>query len=606
MIANEVLPQTVDRVTMLVKRRLHSQGLWPFRPSRAGRPRVPGFRRAARGSGGHAVLIVFVLVFTIACQSTDTTGNRSVRAELLPVALPDLSGTDEVVQTQALERHAALTRRIEDPATPTSELSTAYGEMGMFLHAAESLNFVEPYYLNAQSLAPSDARWPYYLGHLYKSTGEPAKAVQALRRARELRPNDVAILIWLGRLYHEMGQPEEAEPLFSTAISLAPGSVAALAGLGQTALARQDFAAAARHLEQALAVDPEASALHTPLAMAYRGLGDVAKAEAHLKLWRNREILVPDPLREQLDMAVESGLSYELRGVRALESEQWDLAAELFRKGVAITRATTPLGRSLRHKLGTALALRGDVRGALELFEEVVRFAPTDSLDEASAKAYYSLGVLMASAGRGTAAIERFTASLRYNPSYVEAHVGLADAMRRAGRVEASLAHYQEAIRISPRDAAYARFGSALALVRLGRYREARDSLTESLNLHPGHPELAMALARVLSAAPDDRVRDGERALELVKELYKGERTLALGETMAMTFAEVGEYEEAVAVQRGVMDAAQRAGLDEAVQWMQQNLRLYERRQPSRMPWSPNDPVHQPGPPINPTLLTPS
>ncbi len=574
--------------------------------STAGRSGLAGISRATSGQGRHAILIVSLLAF-VACQSsTPDTGSGSVRSNLLPVGLPDLSRTDEVVQTQALERHTALTRRIENPATPTSELSAAYGEMGMFLHAAESLNFVEPYYLNAQTLAPSEARWPYYLGHLYKSTGDAARAVQAFRRAHELRPNDVAIMIWLGRLYHEMGEPEAAEPLFSRALTLAPGSVAALAGLGQTALARQDYATAVTHLERALSVDPEASALYTPLAMAYRGLGEVSKAEAHLKLWRNREILVPDPLREQLDMAVESGLSYELRGVRALEAEQWDLAADLFRKGVAITLPTAPLGRSLRHKLGTALALRGDVRGALQLFEEVVRFAPTDSLDEASSKAYYSLGVVMASAGRGATAIDRFTASLRYNPNYVEAHVGLADALRRAGRAEASLAHYQEAIRISPRDAAYARFGYALGLVRLGRYRDARDALVRAVDLHPGNAELSMALARVLAAAPDDRVRDGERALELVKELFNGERTLALGETMAMAFAEVGEYEQATAVQRGVMDAAQRSGLNDAVRWMQENLRRYERRQPSRTPWSLDDPVHHPGPPIDPTLLASS
>ena len=31
-------------------------------------------------------------------------------------------------------------------------------------------------------------------------------------------------------------------------------------------------------------------------------------------------LVVPDPLRVDLDMSIESGLSYELRGVRALES----------------------------------------------------------------------------------------------------------------------------------------------------------------------------------------------------------------------------------------------------------------------------------------------
>jgi hypothetical protein len=36
---------------------------------------------------------------------------------------------------------------------------------------------------------------------------------------------------------------------------------------------------------------------------------------------------------------------------------------------------------------------------------------------------------------------------------------------------------------------------------------------------------------------------------------------------------------------------------------MEQNLRLYERQQPCRTPWAPNDPVNQPGPPVTPDLV---
>ena len=42
----------------------------------------------------------------------------------------------------------------------------------MVLQAAEYYEAAEPAYLNAQDLMPGDARWPYYLGHLYKSIGQ--------------------------------------------------------------------------------------------------------------------------------------------------------------------------------------------------------------------------------------------------------------------------------------------------------------------------------------------------------------------------------------------------------------------------------------------------
>src|SRR5678809_277078 len=106
------------------------------------------------------------------------------------------------------------------------------------------------------------------------------------------RPNDVPTLIWLGRGYLDQGEAEKAEPLFERARQLAPMAPSVLVGLGQAALARRDFARAASTLEEALKIDPGLQSVHSPLAMAYRGLGETAKAEEHLRLWKNTEVPV--------------------------------------------------------------------------------------------------------------------------------------------------------------------------------------------------------------------------------------------------------------------------------------------------------------------------
>ena len=54
---------------------------------------------------------------------------------------------------------------------------------------------------------------------------------------------------------------------------------------------------------------------------------------------------------------------------------------------------------------------------------------------------------------------------------------------------------------------------------------------------------------------------------------------------MAMAFAELGDYERAAAVQRGVMAAARDAGLPQTVRRMEENLRLYEQHRPCRKLW---------------------
>jgi tetratricopeptide (TPR) repeat protein len=549
-----------------------------------------------------ALMGIAATVCTTSCTKQDAPAAPA--RHIREVTLPDLSRMDTPVQNQVRARYTTV-QELKQKGAGDAELSEAYGQYGIVLQAAEYYEAAETTYLNAQESAPGDLRWPYYLGHVYKSLGQTEKAIQSFNRSLGLGPNEIATLIWLGRLYLETGQPEKAEPIFERAAALPPKNVAVLAGLGQAALAKRDYMRAVSLLEEALTVDPNAFSVHSPLAMAYRGLGDTAKAEAHLKQWRNTEVLVPDRLRMDLDLALDSGLSYELRGVRALEAQDWNAAEGFFRKGVAITTGATPLGRSLRHKLGTALFLKGDVKDALALFEEVAKLAPADGLDESSAKAFYSLGVVMASSGRNRDAIDRFSSAVRYNPNYAEAHMGLADALRRGGRVQDSLKEYAEVVRVNPRSAE-ARFGYALALVRLHRWREARDWLVEATRLQPDQPDLAIALARIFAAAPDNTVRDGARAMTMVEELFKGTKTTVLGETLAMALAEVGQYEEAAKIQRGVLDAAKRAGLQAETRQMAANLRLYEQRMPCRTPWGDEDPIHSPGPPVVPGLATAS
>jgi tetratricopeptide (TPR) repeat protein len=528
----------------------------------------------------------------VACGSRENAGTTP--GELAPIALPELSRVDAPVQAQLRERYAAVTQRLATGTPPDRDLGVAFGEYGMLLHAAEYYDAAEPAYRNAEALVPDDSRWPYYLAHLHRSEGDTVDAMDAFRRVLTLRPDDRATLVWLGRMHLDQGQPDRAEPLFAKVLSLAPGMVAAQVGLGQAALARKDYTRAAQQLEAALAGDPEAASIYSPLAMAYRGLGQIDKAERLATQWRNTEIAVPDPLRTELDIVLRSGLSYELRGVSALESGDFAGAVTLFRDGLALATPGSVLARSLRHKLGTALALSGQTAAAVREFEETVRLAPPDGRDEPAAKASYSLGVLLASNGQPVEAIDRLTTAIRYNPNYLEAHMALGDVLRSSGRFEASLAHYADAVRINPR-AAEARFSYAIALVKLRRYGDARAWLDASVDAQPDRPELAHALARLLASAPDPAVRDGQRALRMSRQLAAANGTTEVGETMAMALAEVGAYRDASAVQRDVMDAARQAGAGAELRWMAANLQLYESGRPCRTPWPDDHPVHSVG-----------
>jgi len=290
------------------------------------------------------------------------------------------------------------------------------------------------------------------------------------------------------------------------------------------------------------------------------------------------------------------------RAVDAAANQNWPEAVEQFRLAVE----AEPESGVLRLKLGAALEGLGDARGALEQYEEALR------LDSRLARAHYSMAAVLERIGRDEEAIEQYTAALDVDSTFGAAHLKLADALRRTARFELALSHYRRVMELEPStrrrtltgpEAEDVRFGEAMALVRLGRYAEARDSLITAMRIHPDQRAFPHALARVLAAAPDDQVRDGARAWELAKALPDGHEHPAIFETMAMALAELGHFDLAIDWQRLAMSAAARAGQPEVAKQMAASLARYLQRQPCRTPWRDDDPDQRPGPSVDPGHL---
>src|ERR1700730_13962139 len=137
----------------------------------------------------------------------------------------------------------------------------------------------EAAYANARVLAPGDKRWPYLLGHLYNDSSRVPQAISAFEAALAIDPGDGPILLSLAEAYLQHGEFDKAQTMYKRLESDVSARPAALAGLGKTALAKHQYKEAVEYLEQALKLSPGATRLRQPLAMAYRELGDRAKAE---------------------------------------------------------------------------------------------------------------------------------------------------------------------------------------------------------------------------------------------------------------------------------------------------------------------------------------
>jgi hypothetical protein len=75
------------------------------------------------------------------------------------IALPDLSGADPSVRDQIRQTHQALEHTIES-SRDSAERGSAFGELGVLLHAAEYLEAAEPAYRNAERLMTGEPKWP--------------------------------------------------------------------------------------------------------------------------------------------------------------------------------------------------------------------------------------------------------------------------------------------------------------------------------------------------------------------------------------------------------------------------------------------------------------
>ena len=531
------------------------------------------------------VAALALLLFAAGCTAPD--GGTTAGAMLAPppglglqaVPTPDFSTMEPRVEAQMRAVHEALRQRIADSGASARGLGRAYGEMASLLMAARDLRTAEPYYRNALTLEPSERRWAYYLGHLYRNQGPLAEAAASFEHARALAPDDVATLVWLGEAYLALGRPDEARPLFGRAVERDPASAAAWYGAGRVALAAGELRPAVEALERALEHDPGASAAHYPLGLAWRGLGDLERARRHLAVPGTVEPQPADPLMTALDDLLESAAAYEARGRFAFDAGRWASAADLFERALALD----PANAGLRQRLGTALWRMGDLRGA----EDQLRRVEPEAPEFVSAR--IALGGLLEEAGRREEAAAILAAAVERDPGDARARVALAGVLGRSGRPEEALAEYARVPALDPArpDAA---FGTAMNLVRLERYGEARERLEAAADDFPAQrSRFTHPLARLLAAAPDDGVRDGGRALAIVEGLAETEQSLLLGETLAMALAEVGRYAEAAAVQRDLIAAAGGTGLRDAATALGGNLRRYERGLPCRQPWTPEE-----------------
>jgi len=491
-----------------------------------------------------AVCIVGAIGIALLCVSPAAAQPvlAPMRSNLRPVPLPLTDALEPAVVAQLASARADVQRT---SAAGGRALADAYGELAQILHVYELFDGAEAAYRNAMRLASTDVRWPHLLGYLFAQTGRLDEAVERFAEVLRLDPSHREAAAHLADVNLRRGRLAVAREQFQAIVEAFPAF--ANNGLGEIALREERFDEAIRRLHAVLERIPTATAVHYPLAMAYRGLGRLDDARRHLDLRGTGTVRVSDPLVDRIRTLVRGERALVLQGRELYEAGQFSEAADAFRRAAA----AAPASATAHVNLGLALVQAGDRSSAIDAFRAAVAAAPGD------VAAHASLGALLAETGRLGEAAEHLRAAFDRAPEAAATRALLVRALLRLGRTDDALTVLARAASLDPDDEGVT-VDLAILLADRMRYREAIARLQDGYQRHPGRAATATTLARLLAAAPDRTVRDGRRALEIATAVHTAAPGPVHRETVALALAEIGRCTEASEWMRKAIEEARR------------------------------------------------
>ncbi len=524
--------------------------------------------------------LAFLALASAACQGDPPASSPPPPAStsnLQPLPAPSTGGFEPEVREQ-LDRLRSQVALLETGRASAADRAAGYGALAMLYHAYGLDAAARACYQNARTLAPTEPRWPYYLGRLDLAAGRNAEAAEAFEASLKLEPGEKLSLLGLGQARQAEGGLEQARSAFESARAREAESVLAHFHLGQIAAERGELPTAIRHLEAALAAQPDAEPVQRVLAGVYGRAGDRLRAAEVSRRGGKAALAYDDPRMLAVETLAKSGRALVDRGVAAFAEGRFADAEAAFRQAVA----SLPDDADAHLNLGSALF---EQRKLPEAEQEYRR---TLELDPAATRARFNLGTLLAASGRRDKAIREYEAALRSDPGHVSAHFNLANSLLTLGRFAEAEGHFAAVVEREPARSS-ARLGLAVSRSRLGRDAEARQALEEGLGLRPADRVLTEGLVRLLAASPDPAVRDGARALALARQLMAAQSQLESVEALAMALAETGDFAQAAQLQANALAAVRSSSRPELVEPVERNLALYRAGKPCREPWRGED-----------------
>jgi tetratricopeptide (TPR) repeat protein len=324
-----------------------------------------------------------------------------------------------------------------------------------------------------------------------------------------------------------------------------------------------DLERAEQEYRQAVKLEPSAAYRHTALARTLFSLGQTQDAgQEFLNALRANPSDGPTHMYfglfmaslNQLDQAAREyqaalhfkpslALAHQHLGALLMQTNQDAAAAEQLRKALQISPDLAEARLNLAAVTLRQAKTDQEVQAAIDDLEIVLRDKPKQPT------AWQNLGIAQARLRQPDKAIESFRHALENDPALTDVSISLARLLWLAGR-----------------------------------HAEAIDTLSQAVQQNPGNADLLAETAALLSTAPEAELRNGERALRLAQHAVDmtPQPTLQMLDALASSFAEVGQYDDAVATAERALSQATAAGDQRSIREFTAKADLYRQHKPLR------------------------
>jgi len=337
------------------------------------------------------------------------------------------------------------------------ELALSYAAQGSYEKAL-------PLAREAMRLAPESSAAAYQTAIALQGLGREREAIPLFARVVETEPKNASALTNYALALVQQGRAKEAIPLYQRAVALTPNDPVVHEDFGVAYLQQSDLDDAIREFQAGLKLNNYSQQLHYNLGLAYKLKDDATRAVPELELAARLDPSSPDPaytlgvlymqagrfgdaegqLRHMLELRPQNGDAWAVLGSVYKQDNKLPEAADALRHAIALL----PNQPGPHITLASVLADQGQKAEAAAERKQAAELTRV-AVNRQRATFATNTGNMLLAKGQVADAIDRYQEAVTSDPSYADAHIGLASALERQGRTAEAATERAKAVALA-------------------------------------------------------------------------------------------------------------------------------------------------------------